>query len=395
MMRWLFILGILGVGLWGCMQEKVEVVPPVVDELPPAFQAEGEQVLRVVRLTPEQAKKLHIRVIKLQPVPARFVLSAPGIIYPAPTHQYSLSAPINGIVSAIYAHEGEQVSKGDRLLEMESLEFAQMVSAYLQAKAERAYREKQVARLEQLVRQRINPERELEKAKADLERARTLEQAAYASLKALGISDKQIRAWSTGEQAKPVLRFYAPISGIITQHAVELGKAVEAYQEMLMLVDPGRLLVKGFVDPAEARFVKPGYAVTLRTNNPSDEPVKATITTVNPSLQNDNRSLVLNILLDAVAPWLLPGRTVHLDIEARPEGPAIVIPLAAIVYDGKQSVVFVRKDSLTFVERPVKLRKISGHTALVTSGLRPGEEIAITQVYTLKALSRYEEFAEE
>jgi len=323
------------------------------------------------------------------------VLSAPGIIYPAPTHQYSLSAPINGIVSAIYAHEGEQVSKGDRLLEMESLEFAQMVSAYLQAKAERAYREKQVARLEQLVRQRINPERELEKAKADLERARTLEQAAYASLKALGISDKQIRAWSTGEQAKPVLRFYAPISGIITQHAVELGKAVEAYQEMLMLVDPGRLLVKGFVDPAEARFVKPGYAVTLRTNNPSDEPVKATITTVNPSLQNDNRSLVLNILLDAVAPWLLPGRTVHLDIEARPEGPAIVIPLAAIVYDGKQSVVFVRKDSLTFVERPVKLRKISGHTALVTSGLRPGEEIAITQVYTLKALSRYEEFAEE
>ena len=36
-----------------------------------------------------------------------------------------------------------------------------------------------------------------------------------------------------------------------------------------------------------------------------------------------------------------------------------------------------------------------GENVIVASGLQPGETVAISQVFSLKALAKYEEFAEE
>ncbi len=380
--------------LAACGKPQAVVTPPEVNELPPAFLREGREIKAVATLSPEQARQLRIQTRRVTLDTVHFWISLPGEVMPAPTHQYTLSAPIEGIVSAIYAHEGEQVREGEPLLELESLPFAQMVATYLEQRAEMTYREKQVARLEKLVAQRISPERELERARADLERARTLFQAAYTALKALGVSDAQIRAWESGANARPNLRFYTPMEGIITRHQVEMGKAVSAYQELLTLIRPGRILVRGYLDPADARYVQPGVRVVLRDMR-SNKSLETRVATINPSLDEKNRSLVLNILTQAADDWPVIGQQVHVDVEGRSPEPAVALPLKAIVYDGPQPVVFVRLDSLHYEERPVRLRKISSHAALIESGLRDGEEVAISQVYTLKALVRYATYAEE
>ncbi len=387
-----WILGLLL--LAACGEPATEITPPEVTELPPAFRREGAEVRAIARLTPEEARQLRIHTREVHLDTVSFWISSPGNVEPAPTHRYTLSAPIEGIVSAIYAHEGESVFKGQPLLELESLAFARMVSTYLEQRAETDYREKQVARLEKLVAQRISPERELERARADLERARTLLQAAYTALKALGVSDDRIRAWEEGANARPNLRFDAPMDGVITRHLIDMGKAVSAYQEMLTLVRPGKVLVRGYLDPIDKRYVVPGARVRVHDLRESRQ-IEARVRSISPSLDEQNRSMVLNIFVDTREGWPAVGQQVHLDIEGRTPFPAFALPLKAIVYDGSQPVVFVQLDTLRYEERPVRIRKISSYAALIEEGLRDGEKVAISQVYTLKALVRYETYAEE
>jgi cobalt-zinc-cadmium efflux system membrane fusion protein len=55
----------------------------------------------------------------------------------------------------------------------------------------------------------------------------------------------------------------------------------------------------------------------------------------------------------------------------------------------------VRRDSLRYEKRPVSLARSSGEYSIVREGLAEGEEIAVSQLFTLKALSRFEQFSEE
>jgi cobalt-zinc-cadmium efflux system membrane fusion protein len=69
--------------------------------------------------------------------------------------------------------------------------------------------------------------------------------------------------------------------------------------------------------------------------------------------------------------------------------------MAAIVYEGDAATVFVRKDGRTFERRAVTLGRIGAEDAVVTAGLAPGEAVAVSQVFSLKALGRYAQYGEE
>jgi cobalt-zinc-cadmium efflux system membrane fusion protein len=71
------------------------------------------------------------------------------------------------------------------------------------------------------------------------------------------------------------------------------------------------------------------------------------------------------------------------------------VPLEAIQYEGQEAVVFVAHDASTYERRPVSLLRVNATTAFVEDGLEAGEAVAITQVFTLKALSRFDLFGEE
>ena len=48
-----------------------------------------------------------------------------------------------------------------------------------------------------------------------------------------------------------------------------------------------------------------------------------------------------------------------------------------------------------FEQRSVVIDKIYDQSAIISKGLTEGEEIAVNQIFSLKALLRYEDYAEE
>ena len=361
----------------------------------PAPAAEEAVSSKYIKLDAQQAGELAIRTMQVVREPSSYALSLPGTVFPAPDNLALVSAPISGRVTRIYAHEGEQVRKGQVLLELESLEYAGLVADFLQAQAEEDYQIKQVERLQLLVDRKISPSSSLEKAQADLLRARAAVQATHARLHALGITNEQLDGMANQSIERPVLPIYAPITGAINDHDIDLGQAVMAYEQMMSLINLDRVLIRGYVSPEDAPLVRPGDPVVVGGQAFAEHALEARIHTINPALDEASRSVTVNILAKTKNAWPLPGHSVHLQIRVRSPEPVLMTPLSAVEYEGEQAIVFVRKDSLTFEKRVITIGRVTEDQVIVAAGLDEGEEVAVSQVFSLKALGRFEQYAEE
>lgn len=365
---------------------------------PPSL-SKKEASEQVVQLTEQQARDLDIEVYTVAKDQINFSINAPGQVYGAPERISVVSAPINGRVSKIYVHEGEQVQQGDPLLELESLEFANLVGDYLEATAEITYQQQQVERLKVLTEEQISPERTYQRAQADLRRAKTRQSASLARLRAVGISPEEVENWDPfTSDPKAELTIRAPISGVLNEHLIDLGEAVNAYDKLLDIIDNTEVLVRGFVSPADAPFVREGTPVVIAektgTGSPQGKRIEGKVTSVNPALDEQNRSIVLNSIVPTQNGWPIVGQSVRMVYAAQPLDSTFTIPLSAIQFEEQDAAVFVQQSPRKYMKRVVQVERMTEDRAVIGSGLEPGEKIAVTQVFSLKALERFEQFAD-
>ncbi|MDB2687287.1 MchE protein [Mariniblastus sp.] len=106
----------------------------------------------------------------------------------------SLTAPIAGVITAVHAHQGDIIKPGDRLVTV------RLVSDYLQQSQSdlfKAVREieivnREVLRIQGMVKQGIVPEKRLIQLQQDIERQRSQIDAIYQDLITRGFNDAQV-----------------------------------------------------------------------------------------------------------------------------------------------------------------------------------------------------------
>ena len=325
----------------------------------------------------------------------KFSIAAPGVVFPAPNHISIISTPIDGRISKISAQEGQSVKMGQELFCIESLEFGNMVSEYLQAVSEETFQTSRFQRLEQLVEQTISSKSELDRARSDFQRAKTSVIAAVSKLKAIGVPDQEINAFKTAESIDPTLKIHSPISGIVDQRSVELGQSVNALQMLARVLDMSHVLVRGYVSPEDARYIVAGDSVKISRRQNDSFVMRAVVTSINPGLDENNRSVIVNVLLATNQNWPKPGENLHLSIVTSAPVEVITIPMEALTYEGNDPIVFVQISESVFEKRKVEVPEFHDNYAMVKSGLAKNEKLAVTQVFSLKALSRFDKIAEE
>lgn len=383
----------LMVAVVGCDQEEGAPPEDGLIPSPPSLQA-AEAGREVVTLTDEQVARLGIQTVTVAPEHVEYTIGLPGTVLPAPDFYAEVSAPISGRIVRILAHEGESVAEGELLAQLESLELANLVAEVLQAGAEQTYQEQQVARAEALVAKKIMPASSLDKARADLARGEALLSAAHARLHAIGITDEDVEDWATSEDRRPLMEVRAPLTGVLAEHLIELGQSVTAYETMMTIINPARVQIRGFLSPADADAVGRGDPVRIRSQAYSDRAIEATVGTISPGLAAGNRSVTLNIFADTEDGWPIPGESVRLEILATTGEPIIALPLAAVEYEGQRATVFVERDASHWEKRTVVVSRVTDDAVFVTGGVDEGDRVAVTQVFSLKALARFEQYGE-
>ena len=385
----LFLLG------YGCGDSGSNVEKPSAEEVgePPSISG-TEAGKTMVELTEREARELDITTETVGQGNFSFRFSAPGEVRPAPDYVASVSAPVNGRIAKVYANEGQTVEKGETLLELESLEYADMLASYMEAQAEVRYQEQQKDRIDKLVAENISPQRELDRVQANLSRAQVQARTSRSRLQALGISSSYLQKLDVEQDEQPLLRVRAPIGGRINEHLIELGQSVNAYERMMNIIDNSKVLVKGFLSPEDAPMVGIGDTVTIASRKNEQRNVAGEITSINPAMDRENRSIAVNIIVSTQNEWPVIGQTVRLSFSGQTPDKVISVPLDAIQYEGKQATVFIKRGERTYEKRVLQLRKITSEAAIVDSGIEAGEEVAVTQVFSLKAKEKFEEFAD-
>lgn len=362
-------------------------------DTPPSIS--GAKAADLIKLTEKEQAELKIQTQPVSSAVQNYRISVPGVAFPAPNHVSIISTPINGRISKIEIQEGQAVRTGQELFCIESLEFGNMVSEYLQAVSEETFQSSRLQRLEQLVEQTISSKSELDRARSDFQRAKTAVIASVSKLKAIGVSDKEITAFKTAESIDPTLKVQSPINGILDQRSVELGQSVNALQNLARVLDISHVLVRGYVSPEDARFINPGDSVSIFRRQNDSFAMQALVTSINPGLDENNRSVIVNVLLPTANNWPKPGENLHLAIQTSSRTEVITVPMDALTYEGNDPVVFVQKSELIFEKRKVEVPEFRGKYAVVRKGLDKNERIAVSQIFSLKALSRFDKISEE
>jgi membrane fusion protein (multidrug efflux system) len=262
-----------------------------------------------------------------------------GTIEPAPATadqpaaSAQLAAPSAGVVTKVNVIEGQQVTKGDVLVELNSGTTT----------AENAAQ--QVERQKQLYAQQNTSLKNLQDAEAQL----------------------------------ALLRVTTPLSGTVARVNVKPGQAVDLTTVVADVMDLNRLAVSAEIPSAEANGLKSGNPVELLTENPA----AAELSFVSPSVDKNNDTVLVRALLPANS-GLRPGQFVSLRIVTAVHTNCLAVPAESVVTDesGKSVIALVKEGGATQTPVQTGLRE-NGFVEVEAPGLKAGDVVVTVGAYGL------------
>jgi len=276
-----------------------------------------------------------------------------------------LGAPLDGRIVKVNVQVGDRVHDGDPLLTLDCPDAAEMRAAVESATASlreaRSALDRQNRMLQQGVgteRDRIAAETRVSELEAELSRVQ---------------ADVAFVGMGTGTSV--VVR--APINGIVISRRANAGMTVQKGSDPIVEIgDPSAVWIVAEVFERDLTLVREAARahVDLSSLNGMLEGHVASIGSV---VATGLRTAPVRIALEHPPVGLRPGMYGRVQIDGAAAN--LTLPTEAIlIKDGKESFVYVEKDPLTFLRRPVVVAQHAedGRVRIV-SGISPGDKVVV------------------
>lgn len=302
-----------------------------------------------------------------------------------PAFQVDVKAEVGGKVKKIYVEVGQKVKKGDLLAEIDDTELLTD-----KASAETDIEGAQLA----VDKNRGNYNR----AKALYEQ-KLISKEVFANLEAdLAISknalEKAQRRLQTVEDRLRKIRIEAPADGTPLDIPVKEGQVVVAAASvnagtvLMTFANLSELLIESHVNQADAPRLREGQPVEVQATNAGDDPIRAHIDFIAPLavVKNNIKGFEVKAVIDNNDGRLKPGMSVSMNVPVAEADQAVSVPVGAVFKDRDEDVVYVRHGE-SIERRKVRLGVNDLYYVEVTSGLKPGETILLTEPENLPVKS--------
>ena len=197
----------------------------------------------IVELTPEAASRAKIRTAPVEQRILSAELSTTGQVDFDQTRLAHVSPRISGRVHRVHAVLGQEISAGQALAEIDSIELGQAKAAFLQAKAREELARKSFDRAQSLLTDRIASEQEVLEAEASLREATAALQTTEETLHLYGLSQSQIDALTYENRKAAIYPLRAPFAGTVVERHVTLGELVTPERNLFTLADLSRVWI--------------------------------------------------------------------------------------------------------------------------------------------------------
>src|SRR5512138_2516527 len=283
-----------------------------------------------------------------------------------PPARVNLASLVIGRVARVEVREGDRVSAGQLLVQLEDAEAAASlrqaqgrvaeatarleqvrgVSGRLAAEALRqselrvADAEAALSRVRQVADAGGSSQAALEEAERAVALARSQREAAAAqagSTTAGADARLAAAALSQAESARAVAaakleetRIRAPASGQVLLRDVEPGDVLPAGRTLLTMVVDGELQLVAQVDEKNLAFLKPGLAASATADAFPGEVFGAEVATVSPSVDPARGTVEVRLRVATPPPFLRADMTVSVNVDVGRRERALVIPAEAV-----------------------------------------------------------------
>ena len=337
-----------------------------------------------------------------------------------------VQAEVVGLVQWVSPNleSGRAVTEGEVLVKLDDRDFRETVAS---AKASIAHaeaaRDAVKVELEGINRQLIVAREELATAKRELGRLQSLQesgnvsssmvdqQSLQTSLREHAVVELEVReranrpamdradaqvalgkaqlARAENNFARAVIR--APYAGRIEQRYVQLGARVGPGVPLFRIVDPSKVEVPISVGATHFGEVEEGAPVTLRSREDRAPIWTGEVARIAPSVNSQERTFTVFVVVESENESVIPpGGFVIAHIDGPVYREVMVVPRAAL-FRGKLFVakrVSGAKQQAVAHERAPNIRKTLADVVLIDGGLKPGEEVILTNVAEIADGSR-------
>lgn len=320
----------------------------------------------------DQIARLGIILASVEASGVMPVGTVPGVVSLPPDARVAVTTPFAGTVVKVMVIQGQAVTRGQALAVVRAAETVQFGAALARSRAELPVAAAQAARMEQLAREGIIAPARAEEARATLSAAQAT-MAENRRLLALGAAS-----------ADGTITLRAPIAGRVTTVAVDAGSPVGSGPAPFLVENNAQLRLDLQIPERLAGQVRPGMAVHVEQDGKSASGrLLSLATTIDPA----TRALAAKASLPPDT-GLVPGKGVMATLATMDgQGKGVSVLSQAITHIGDHDVVF-RRDPRGFRAVSVTVAGQMGARTVVSAGLAPGQQVAVSGIAELKSLSK-------
>lgn len=318
----------------------------------------------------ETAKRFHVEVATAVAEPEQRTLSAPGSL--AARETVRLTARVGGVIDRVLVQEGDRVTAGQVVAEIEAeryrLGVASAEAQAARAKAARDDAASQQRRREQGAAQQPGLISDDELAQV---RARTSQAAAEVASAETALQRAQLDLADA--------RVTSPVAGIIQERLAETGQMANPGTAIATVTDRSRILLHTTVPVADAALLRTGLPLAFRVPGESADRT-AVITLVGEAADPATRLVaIVAQVADADAVAVRPGSFAAVRIDLPPGTARVLVPDLAVKPSSRGFLVFVVEGSGDQAVARERRITMAGRTrddrVAVADGVKAGEVV--------------------
>lgn len=318
----------------------------------------------------------------------------------------TVSSKIAGRVASIAVDQNDRISKGQMLVVLDDAELQQQVAIaaatleerkagldhakadVVRAEAVLSQAGKDHERVESLVRNKVEPAAELDKARERLDVAQAeLERAKVAVVEA---KSRIVSAERTLEYHRARLgdtTIVSPFDGLVVARRHEPGEIVVPGTPILDIVATQEMWVSAWVDESAMSEVAPGQRTRAVFRSEPGTSCDGEVVRLARSVDRESREFIADVLVKKLPERWAVGQRAEVYILTAEKRDVVVIPTRMVVHrDGKPGAMVVERGRARWRELDVGLRGTG--MVEVIKGLSPGQEIIATNAREGQRIAR-------
>jgi len=336
----------------------------------PAAANSGDTVV-----VPRDARGIQTLKVEAKDVPEYLELSAH--VEADPTRVVHVFPPAGGRITEMKVRPWDRVEKGQTLALLESADLSRAMADYQKARVDNEVKQKALARAEDLLAHHAIAEKEYQQAQGDAQMTKAEVDTARERIRILGADP---------DHATSQLRVAAPRSGVILDIGAapgEFSKSLDAPLPLCTIADISSVWAVGEIYEKDYASVKSGAQAQVSLNAYPEQHWAGRVSVVSDAVDPITRTLKVRVVLENPGGRFKPAMYGTIRV-LRSTRKGILVPASAVVREGAESSVFVKKENGQYGRRKVTIGRAVDDTIEIVSGLQPGEIVVTDGVLLLR-----------